>query len=381
MAKPPNFIVVLADDMGYSDAGCYGGDVETPNIDSLAYNGLRFTQFYSAGRCWPSRAVILTGYYAQQVGMDPRKGQEWPSWSRMLPLRLKEKGYRSYHSGKWHVKGTPADAARSGFDRSYWTRSWDRFFSPKQHWLDDEPLPEVPRGTDYYVTIEMADRAIEFLQQHEDETPDQPFFCYLAFFAPHFPLHALPQDIAKYRDAYLQGWDAVRKERWARVNSMGLVNSGLAKRRGDIFPPWNLSQKDLVEQIDTGEVGFALPWDELTAEQQRFQATKMAIHAAMVDRMDQEIGRVMNQISDMGEADNTVFIFIVDNGASGEIINRGDRHDPSCTPRFGWFLPLFGAWLVDRGQHPPFAAQALESRGRNSFTSYRALAQGNSGPR
>ena len=225
-AKPPNFFVVLADDMGFSDAGCYGGEVQTPTLDRLAADGLRFSQFYSTGRCWPSRAVILTGYYAQQVGMDPRKGKEWPAWSRMLPLRLKEKGYRSYHSGKWHVKGTPVDPQRSGFDRSYWTRAWDRFFSPKKHWLDDQPLPPVPRGTDYYVTTDMADRAIEFLAEHERETPEQPFFCYLAFIAPHFPLHALPQDIAKYADAYLEGWDVVRKKRWERVQSMGLVQSG-----------------------------------------------------------------------------------------------------------------------------------------------------------
>ena len=328
--KPPNIILVLGDDMGYSDAGCFGGDVQTPVLDNLAENGLRFTQMYSTGRCWPSRSVILTGYYAQQVGMDPRRGKEWPSWNKMLPLRLKDAGYRNYHSGKWHVKGTPVDPETGGFDRSYWTRSWDRFFSPKQHWLDDKPLPEVPRGTDYYVTSHMADRAIEFLQEHEEKTPDQPFFCYLAFFAPHFPLHALPEDIAKYEDAYLKGWDVVRNERWARVNQMGLVNSGLARRRGDIAPPWNLSQADLVDQIDTGEVGMALPWDELNAEQQRFQATKMAIHAAMVDRMDQEIGKVMQQIKSMGEADNTLFIFVVDNGASGEIINRGDKHDPAA---------------------------------------------------
>lgn len=345
LAKPPNFIVVLADDMGFSDAGCYGGEVQTPVLDRLAADGLRFSQFYSAGRCWPSRAVILTGYYAQQVGMDPRKGKEWPVWSSMLPLRLKEKGYRNYHSGKWHVKGTPADPKMSGFDRSYWTRSWDRFFSPKKHWLDDQPLPHVPRGTDYYVTTDMADRAIEFLAEHERETPDQPFFCYLAFIAPHFPLHALPQDIAKYEDAYLKGWDVVRKERWERAQSMGLVQSGMARRRGDIFPPWNLSQEELIDQIDTGEVGFALPWEELTAEQQRFQATKMAIHAAMVDRMDYEIGRVMQQISAMGEADNTVFFFMVDNGASGEIINRGDKHDPSAPlGSAGSYLCLGPGW-------------------------------------
>ena len=131
-AKPPNFFVVLADDMGFSDAGCYGGEVQTPNLDRLAAEGLRFSQFYSTGRCWPSRAVILTGYYAQQVGMDPRKGKEWPVWSRMLPLRLKENGIPELPFRQMaRERERRRDAARSGFDRSYWTRSWDRFFSPQ----------------------------------------------------------------------------------------------------------------------------------------------------------------------------------------------------------------------------------------------------------
>lgn len=345
VAKPPNIFLVLGDDMGYSDARCFGGDVDTPVLDKFAANGLRFTQMYSTGRCWPSRGVIMTGYYAQQVGMDPRRGQEWPSWSRTIAQRLKGAGYRNYHSGKWHVKGTPVDPETGGFDRSYWSRSFDRYFSPDKHWLDDKPLPALPRGTGYYGTTHFADRAIEFLQEHEQKTPEQPFFCFLAFMAPHFPLQALPEDIEKYRDNYLKGWDQVREERWARMTKMGLIVSGLAKRRGDIFPPWNLPQHELVAQIDTAEVGMALPWDELTPEQQRFQATKMAIHAAMIDRVDQEIGRVFRQIESMGEADNTLFVFVVDNGASAEIINRGDKHDPSAPlGSAGSYLCLGPGW-------------------------------------
>lgn len=343
--KPPNIILVLADDMGYSDAGCFGGDIQTPNIDSLAENGLRFSQMYSTGRCWPSRAVLMTGYYAQQVGMDPRKGKELPSWSRLLPLRLKESGYRSYHSGKWHLKGMPGDPEKSGFDRSFYLGDQDRFFSPTKVFLDDEPQPAVERDSGFYSTVVKADYAVQFLREHSEETSDQPFFLYLAFFAPHFPLHALPQDIEKYRDAYLRGWDVVRKERWSRLTSMGLVDSGLAERRQDVFPPWNLSQEELVTQIHPGEVAHALPWNELTAEQQRFQATKMAIHAAMIDRMDQEIGRVMAQVKIMGEADNTVFIFVSDNGASGEMMNRGDKHDPAAPlGSAGSYLGLGPGW-------------------------------------
>ncbi len=343
--KPPNIIMVVADDMGYSDAGCFGGEIQTPVLDSLAENGLRFSQMYSTGRCWPSRAVLMTGYYAQQVGMDPRRGKEWPNWSKLLPLHLKEQGYRSYHSGKWHIKGTPVDAETSGFDRSYMITDQDRFFSPERVFLDDEKQPAVERDTGFYSTVAKGDYAIDFLKEHAEQTGDQPFFMYLAFFAPHFPLHALPEDIEKYRDAYLKGWDVVRKERWARVNELGLFKSGLANRRGDIAPSWNLSQQDLVNEIHTGEVGYAFPWDELTAEQQRFQATKMAIHAAMIDRMDQEIGRVMNQIEVMGEADDTVFMFVVDNGASGEIINRADKHDPAAPMgSAGSYLCLGPGW-------------------------------------
>ena len=147
--KPPNIILVVADDMGYSDAGCFGGEIQTPVLDSLAENGLRFSQMYSTGRCWPSRAVLMTGYYAQQVGMDPRRGKEWPSWSKLLPLHLKELGYRSYHSGKWHIKGTPVDAETSGFDRSYMITDQDRFFSPERVFLDDEKQPAVERDTGF----------------------------------------------------------------------------------------------------------------------------------------------------------------------------------------------------------------------------------------
>jgi arylsulfatase A-like enzyme len=343
--KPPNIILVLADDMGYSDAGCFGGEIQTPNLDSLAENGLRFTQMYSTGRCWPSRAVLMTGYYAQQVGMDPRRGTAWPRWSQLLPLRLKESGYRSYHSGKWHLREMPADPVQSGFDRSFYLGDQDRFFSPKKVWLDDEPQSAVERDSGFYSTVAKGDYAIEFLKQHAAETADQPFFLYLAFFAPHFPLQALPEDIEKYRDAYLRGWDVVRKERWAKMTSMGLINSGLAERREDIFPPWNKSQQELVAEIHPGEVAYAPPWDSLTEEQKQFQANKMAIHAAMIDRVDQEIGRVMKQIKDMGEADNTVFIFLSDNGASGELMNRGDKHDPSAPlGSAGSYLGLGPGW-------------------------------------
>ncbi|MBH53928.1 MAG: arylsulfatase [Opitutaceae bacterium] len=343
--NPPNIILVVADDMGFSDAGCYGGEIQTPILDGLAESGLKFTQMYSTGRCWPSRAVLLTGYYAQQVGMDPRKGKEWPSWSRLLPLRLKEAGYRNYHSGKWHLKGMPADPSVSGFDRSFYLGDQDRFFSPRKVFLDDQPQPVILRDSGFYSTVAKADYAIEFLKDHAAETSDQPFFLFLAFFAPHFPLHALPEDIETYKYVYLRGWDVVRKERWSRLTFMSLVDSGMAERREEIYPSWNLSEDEMVSQIHSGEVAYASPWDDLSEEQKQFQAHKMAIHAAMIDRMDQEIGRVMDQVSRMGESDNTFFVFVSDNGASGEIINRADKHDPTAPlGSAGSYLCLGPGW-------------------------------------
>ncbi len=134
----PNFLIILADDMGFSDAGCYGGEIQTPNLDRLAANGLRFTQFYNTARCWPTRSSLLTGYYAQQIGMDPPKGK-LPPWTRVLPHYLKPLGYRCYHSGKWHLMGAPKSVADGGFDRSYRFEDWDRYFSPAKHFRRRPP--------------------------------------------------------------------------------------------------------------------------------------------------------------------------------------------------------------------------------------------------
>src|SRR5579871_691421 len=163
----PNVLLILADDMGYSDAGCYGGDAHTPNLDRLASNGLRFTQFYNTARCWPSRAAILTGYYAQEVRRDtlpgvPSGGQGIrPAWAHLLPEMLKSLGYRTYHSGKWHVDGKPM---KNGFDHSYSIEDYDHNFSPKRHTEDDVPLPPVQPGSGYYTTTAYASHAIKCLK-------------------------------------------------------------------------------------------------------------------------------------------------------------------------------------------------------------------------
>ncbi len=329
--RKPNFLIIVADDMGYSDAGCYGGEIETPNLDRLAAEGLRFTQCYSTGRCWPSRTSLLTGYYPQQVRMDPPQGP-LPEWTRLAPHYLKPQGYRCYHSGKWHLMGAPKAIADGGFDRSYLLNDHDRYFAPQKHELDDRALQAVQPSSGYYNSCAIAQYAIDFLKEHETKCPDAPFYCYLAFLAPHFPLQALPEDIARYRDRYLEGWDVVRKRRWERMRKAGLVNCELSPLEPDELPSWNLSGDQLSKEIGPGEADRAVPWETLTEEQKRFQANKMAIHAAMIDRMDREIGRVLEQIAAMRAMDHTVILFVSDNGASAEQIIRGDKHDPTAAP-------------------------------------------------
>ncbi|MBI5380848.1 MAG: arylsulfatase [Opitutae bacterium] len=331
----PNILFILADDLGYSDLGCYGGEIATPNLDRLAGEGLRFTQAYSTARCWPSRAALMTGYYAQQVNRDTFTDKsnaggdknKRPEWARLLPDFLRPLGYRSYHSGKWHIDG-PVLAA--GFDRSLDLRNQGNYFTAKGNMRDDQPVVPAADASGYYATAAVADHAIECLREHAAHYPGRPFFHYLAFIAPHFPLHALPEDIARYRDRYLAGWEKLREERYARQRALQLVPPGLSAIERDVGPPYHFPAA--LEKLGPGEVNRPHPWDQLTDEQRRFQATKMAIHAAMVDRMDREIGRVLAQLKTMGALDNTVIFFASDNGASAEIMVRNGGHDPAAAP-------------------------------------------------
>ena len=343
----PNFLIILADDMGFSDAGCYGGEIDTPNLNKLASNGLRFTQAYSTARCWPSRSCLMTGYYAQQIRMDPNRRKRIPAWCRVLPHFLKPAGYRNYHSGKWHIGGAPKVVRDGGFDRSYVLHDHDRFFSPKRHDLNDQKLPEVPRGTGHYVTTDIADRAVGFLSEHDKKHSEKPFLLYLAFTAPHFPLHALPQDIEKYKGRYVDGWDEMRKRRWEKMRKLGLIDCELSARDPQTVPSWNFKPRKLLEQIGPGEVSHAVAWDSLTPAQQKLQVRKMAIHVAMVDRIDQEIGKVIAKIKAMDAFENTVIFFASDNGASAEIIVRGDKHDQSVSPGSAdTYLSLGPGWAT-----------------------------------
>ncbi len=325
-----NILLILADDLGYSDLGCYGSEIKTPHLDSLATNGLRFTNFYNTARCWPTRAALMTGYYPQQVRRDSIKGKpgkgggrgKRPSWAPLLPSLLKPAGYRSYHIGKWHLDGMPVAA---GFDRSYYLKDQGRFFNPRTHYLDDKPLPTIKEGTHFYGTTELANRALEFLKEHDSNHKNSPFFTYLAFAAPHFPLHALPADIANYEKTYTSGWGTIRKQRHRRMSELGFPHIALSPVMPDLGPPYHFPGH--LKILGENEVNRPLPWTSLTAPQKNFQARKMAIHAAMIDRMDQEIGRIIDHLKKTGQFDNTLILFLSDNGASAEIMVRDDGHD------------------------------------------------------
>jgi arylsulfatase len=343
-AHPPNLAVIVADDLGFSDIGCYGGEIRTPNLDGLAAGGLRFAQFYNTARCWPSRAALLTGYYAQQVRRDTvpgvRSGASGirPAWAPLLPQLLKPLGYRTYHSGKWHVDGT---SRAGGFDRSYRVEDHNRYFAPRDHFLDDVRLPPVPAGTEFYLTASIADRALGFLKEHAGQPA--PFFLYLCFTAPHFPLQAPAEAVALYRERYTVGWEAIRRERWLRQRQSGLVRHDLPPIEPTVGPPYDFP--DALAVLGLGEVNRPLAWMDLTPAQRTFQADKMAVHAAMVDRMDRAIGEVLAQLRAMNAWTNTLVLFLSDNGASAEIMVRGDGHNPSAPPgSAASFLCLGPGW-------------------------------------
>ncbi len=328
--RKPNFVVILADDMGYSDAGCYGGDVDTPNLDKLAAGGLRFTNAYSTARCGPSRNCLLTGYYAQQTAADVMTPGNVPEWTRFLPEYLKPLGYRSYHSGKWHIKFKALGGA--GFDRSYMLLDENRYFTPRLQHLDEQPLPPVKPEDHFYLTNTIGEYGVRFLKEHAAGHANDPFFLYLAFTSPHFPLHALQEDIDFYKDRFSEGWDAAREKRLQRMRRMGIVNCELSPLEASERPKWSTPDEELLQKIGPGEVTRAVAWSTLTPEQKKLQRTKMAIHAAMITRMDRQIGRVVEQLRTMNQLDNTVILFLSDNGASAEQIIRGDGHSASASP-------------------------------------------------
>jgi len=341
--EKPNIVFILIDDMGHSDLGCYGSELlETPNIDALAADGLRFTNFYNTGRCWPTRTSLLSGYYPHQVLSDPMPGVDYspstvqPVNTTWLPAVMKDQGYRTYHSGKWHIiRHVPEYSELShsevGFDHSYRTED-GRHLRPKHLWEDGQEISLPGPGEEYEASMAIVDHAIKYLEEHQEENGDSPFFEYIAFIAPHFPLQALQKDIDMYRKKYLMGWDEIRRLRTENRKELGFDAHEVHPLEPERFAPWNLSPEELITQIDSADIGRAVPWDQLSQEQQEFQALKMAIHAAMVTRMDREVGRYIAALKDLGYLENTIIFLCSDNGASTEMMNRADKHTIGATP-------------------------------------------------
>jgi Arylsulfatase A and related enzymes len=332
-ASRPNIVVIMVDDMGYSDIGPYGSEIATPHLDALAQNGIRFSQFYTTPKCFPSRASLLTGLYPHQTGLG-RVAANLTN-STTLAEVLRDAGYHTWMVGKWHGKDQPV---KRGFDRYFglndgaanhfnpgrqrpgepvpatdkWTRKWG---------IDDQMFePYTPDDPKFYSTDAFTDHALRYLEEQKD---DRPFFLYVAFTAPHYPIQAWPEDIAKYRGRYLAGWDRIRQARFERQRAMGLLptDAPLAPRGNIRFAsvrdtgPWMPRFWD-----DHGDI---LPWEEVPDHDQ--WDLKMAVYAAMVDRVDQNIGRLRAKLQELGKAENTLIVFLSDNGASSGTHHYGAR--------------------------------------------------------
>ena len=310
----PNILLIVADDLGYSDLGSYGGEIETPHLDALADNGLRLTRFYNMGRCCPSRTSILTGHYPHRVGVGHKvedlgqpgyRGFVSPD-APTIADSLKAAGYRSFISGKWHL-GTP-DPTKHGFEEFYGTLvSAQTFWDPDHYMrLPTGRPPRTYNKSRFYGTDAVTDHALEFLAEAR-RTPDRPWFVYLAYHAPHFPLHARSEDIAKYADTYHVGWDRMRERRLARMKQLGIV-------------PEHTTLTPRSQYWDYGEkhTGVNPAWDSLPEDRRIDLARRMAIYAAMIDRLDQNVGRVLADLKSQQELSNTLIVFLSDNGACAE---------------------------------------------------------------
>ena len=311
MSKRPNILLILNDDMGYSDIGCYGGEVQTPNLDRLATNGLRFTQFYNTARCSPSRASLLTGLHPHQTGIGILTYDCGPEgYAGNLNQRcatiaevLKTAGYRTYLSGKWHVSSNltePTDSwpRQRGFDEFFGTIiGAGSFYDPNTLTRGNDNAEHEARAPDFFYTDAISDEAVKFLRSHRQQHADQPFFQYVAYTAPHWPLHAHDEDIARYKGRFDAGWDQLREERLDKLVRWGLLDA-----------KWKLTDRDPTQP----------PWTD--TEHKAWLARCMEVYAAQIDRMDQGIGRILDQLEADGELDNTLVIFLADNGACAEDI-------------------------------------------------------------
>jgi arylsulfatase len=303
--KRPNIIVILADDLGYSDLGCYGSEIATPSLDKLAAKGVRFTQFYNAARCCPTRASLLTGLYPHQTGVGHMvsdlgkpgyRGQLNDQCVTIAEL-LRRAGYRTLMVGKWHVtalKGGEKNwPLQRGFERFFGLIGSVRsYFDPPTLTRDNTP---VRAGKGFYLTDALTDQAVAYLDEYGRRK--EPFFLYVAYTAPHWPLHALKDDIARYRGKYRGGWDALRHARHKRQLEMGLVDAR-----------WPLAPRD----------PGAPAWEK--APNKEWHDLRMAVYAAQIDRMDQGIGRILKKLRECGQEENTLVLFLSDNGGNAEEI-------------------------------------------------------------
>lgn len=307
----PNILVMMVDDMGYSDLGCYGSEIDTPNLDRLAENGIRYTQMYNTSKCWTTRISLLTGVYHQRSGRDFSR-------TAMAGEILRPAGYHTWWSGKHHADFNPHDR---GFDHfsgflggaiNFWNPGdQPREGEPMPGWkavytwaFDDELVKPYIPDKEFYATDRFTDWALDWLDEakSDDGDVDRPFFLYVAYNAPHWPLHAHPGDIAKYEGVYDCGYDAIREARYKRQVAMGLYDPKTAE----------LSEPEAKLE----------DWATMSDEARHMESMRMAIHAAMVDRVDQNVGRLVEKLEQLGELDNTLILFLVDNGASAESPNR-----------------------------------------------------------
>lgn len=306
----PNIVVILVDDLGYSDLGCYGGEIRTPNIDRLAARGLRFTQFYNTARCCPTRAALLTGLYQHQAGIGHMtRNDRVPSYQGYLNDRcvtlaevLKPAGYATLAAGKWHVGTNPGQwPLDRGFDRYWGTPTGGGVYfkdtlkiRTNVFFVADGQKVDPP--DDLYVTDTFTDHAIAFVEEAVQKRR-QPFFLYLAHIAPHWPLQAKPQDIARYQGHYSAGWDAVRQNRFARQKELGIVPADA-----------QLSPRDPQAQA----------WEAMPPQAKADLAHRMEIYAAQIDCIDQNVGRLVDTLQQLGQLDNTLILLLSDNGCSAE---------------------------------------------------------------
>jgi len=342
----PNIIIIMTDDMGFSDLGCFGSEIETPNLDSLAKQGIRFTQFYNTGRCCPTRASLLTGLYAHQAGvghMTEDRGPDNPGYRGRLMERcvtlaevLGPAGYRTFQTGKWHVgaRETSWWPLGRGFDRCYSCPEGGGFYfrakKGRSIVLDNEVIYDKdrhpPQG--WYTTDAWTDEGLKFM--HEAVGMNKPFLWYLAHNAPHWPLQAKPEDIAKYRGKYQVGWDKIRQQRYERLVKLGIIDRN-----------WKLSPR-----------GEGIPeWNSLSAQEKDTQDLRMATYAAMIDCVDQNVGKIIKTLKQLNVYENTLILFLQDNGGCAEGKITGNNRGKGICGTVESFV-LYGACWANTSNTP-----------------------------